>query len=437
MDTVVATQVPGAGPGARSARSLKQAARAAVAVGVVVAVFGFALPQFTSAGEVWHAVGHVGWRGAAMLAASAVWNLVTYWLVWMAAVPNLGLRRAALIAQAPTAVANTVPAGSYVAVALTYSMLRSWGHRRSSATLAVVITGAWNNFAKLALPVVALVALAIDGDVDGPRVIAAIVGLGGLAAVVAMFAAAMHTDAAAARVARVAARVATPVLRLLRRPAPRGWDVAMRRFRVRAGALLASRWHLITIATVVGHLSLFLVLLASVRTTGIPAGAVSGAEVLAVFAFARLATAVPLSPGGLGVVELALTTGLVAAGGERAPVVAAVLVYRALTYLLQIPLGAAAYLVWRRTAGRAEVAPGAVPSTPAAGDPLLSRRSTSTWSTSRWSWRRPLLRGPAGSIVSGPAVPPGGDRAARTSDEDRARSGGTMSTEAPTGEEPA
>src|SRR3546814_13147588 len=43
---------------------------------------------------------------------------------------------------------------------------------------------------------------------------------------------------------------------------------------------------------------------------------------------------------GLRVVELALTTGLAAAGGTRAPVVAAVLVYRALTYLLQIPLGA-------------------------------------------------------------------------------------------------
>jgi len=357
MGTHVTTRIPGSGPGAGSARSFKRAARSAVAAVVVVAVFGFALPRFASAGAVWHAIGHVGWRGAALLAAVASWNLVTYWLVWMAAVPNLGLRRAALLAQAPTAVANTVPAGSYVAVALTYSMLRSWGHRRSSATLAMVVTGVWNNFAKLALPVVALAALAIDGDVDTPRVVAAILGLGGLAAAVAVFAAAMRTDAAAARVAGVAAAVATPVLRLLRRPAPRGWDVAMRRFRARAGGLLAARWRLLTATTVVGHLSLFFVLLASIRTTGIPAAEVSGAEVLAVFAFARLATAVPFSPGGLGVVELALTTGLVAAGGARAPVVAAVLVYRALTYLLQIPLGAAAYLVWRRTARRAAPAP--------------------------------------------------------------------------------
>ena len=40
------------------------------------------------------------------------------------------------------------------------------------------------------------------------------------------------------------------------------------------------------------------------------------AEALAVFAFARLLTAIPFTPGGLGVIELALITGL--AAGRRA-----------------------------------------------------------------------------------------------------------------------
>lgn len=347
----------GAGRTRRSPGPLQRAARVALAVAVAVAVFGFALPRFASAAEVWHALGHVGWRGAALLAVAAGWNLVTYWLVWMAAVPNLGLRRAALVAQAPTAVANTMPAGSYVAVALTYSMLRSWGLRRPSATLAIVVTGIWNNFAKLALPVVALAALAIGGDVDAPRVIAAAAGLGGLVAAVAVFAAAMRTDAAASRMARVAAKATAPLLRLIRRPAPSGWDVAMRRFRARAGSLLGARWHVLTAATAVGHLSLFLVLLASLRAAGVPEAEVGSAEALAVFAFARLATAVPFSPGGLGVVELAFTAGLVAAGGGRGPVVAAVLVYRALTYLVQIPLGGVAYVLWRRTVRRVGARP--------------------------------------------------------------------------------
>lgn len=312
-------------------------------------MFGFALPRFASAGAVWHAVAHVSGGDASVLVLAASWNLATYWLVWMAAVPNLRARRAVLVTLAPTAVANTVPAGSYVAVALTYSMLRSWGYRRSAATLAMVVTGVWNNFAKLAVPLLALAALAVGGDVTASRVVAAVGGVAGLAAAVGAFVAAMRTDAAASRLAGVSAAVATPVLRLLRRPAPHGWDVAVRRFRYRARDLLSRRWHVLTAATLASHLSLFIVLLVAVRATGVPPADVRWSELLAVFAFARLATAVPFSPGGVGFVELALTTGIVGAGGARAPVVAGVLVYRALTYLLQIPMGAAAYLLWRAT----------------------------------------------------------------------------------------
>jgi len=42
----------------------------------------------------------------------------------------------------------------------------------------------------------------------------------------------------------------------------------------------------------------------------------------------------------------------VVAGGNEESVVAGVLVYRALTYLLPIPLGALTYLWWRRRGGR-------------------------------------------------------------------------------------
>jgi uncharacterized protein (TIRG00374 family) len=80
----------------------------------------------------------------------------------------------------------------------------------------------------------------------------------------------------------------------------------------------------------------------------VDAAEVSVVEALAVFAFARLLTAVPFTPGGLGVVEVAMITGLAAAGGDRALVAAAVLVYRALTYVLPIPLGLGTYVFWRR-----------------------------------------------------------------------------------------
>ena len=127
-----------------------------------------------------------------------------------------------------------------------------------------------------------------------------------------------------------------------------GWDRATTKFRDRTVLLLRARWHWITLATVVSHLSLFVVLLLALRFVGVSAEQVSVAEALAVFAFARLLTAIPFTPGGLGVIELALITGLSAAGGPRALVAAAVLIFRALTYVLPIPIGLGTYIFWRR-----------------------------------------------------------------------------------------
>jgi uncharacterized protein (TIRG00374 family) len=75
--------------------------------------------------------------------------------------------------------------------------------------------------------------------------------------------------------------------------------------------------------------------------------------VLAVFSFARLATAIPFTPGGAGVVEAVLIGGLVAAGGDREQVTAAVLVFRALTWALPILVGVGCYLWWRRQSFKA------------------------------------------------------------------------------------
>jgi uncharacterized membrane protein YbhN (UPF0104 family) len=59
------------------------------------------------------------------------------------------------------------------------------------------------------------------------------------------------------------------------------------------------------------------------------------------------------------VVELGLAAALVLAGGEEAPVVAAVLVFRVLTFLLPIPIGAFTWWRWRRTEGRLAAPAGA------------------------------------------------------------------------------
>jgi uncharacterized protein (TIRG00374 family) len=135
------------------------------------------------------------------------------------------------------------------------------------------------------------------------------------------------------------------------------WGEGAVRFRTQTIGLIRRRWLPITLTTLVSHLALYFVLLLALRHIGISGREVSWAQVLGVFAFVRLISAVPLTPGGLGLVELGYIGGLVLAGRGhadvpvevfRAQVAAAVLLFRALTYGVQIPLGGITYLIWQR-----------------------------------------------------------------------------------------
>ena len=141
--------------------------------------------------------------------------------------------------------------------------------------------------------------------------------------------------------------IASRLVRPFKREPFQQWGAGFVRFRSQSIELLRRRWHLITLATVVSHLSLFALLLMSLRHMGVSSDTVTGAEALAAFAVVRLVTAVPITPGNLGIVEVGLAAALVVAGGDESLVVAGVLIYRALSYLLQIPLGLLAYIIWR------------------------------------------------------------------------------------------
>lgn len=80
-----------------------------------------------------------------------------------------------------------------------------------------------------------------------------------------------------------------------------------------------------------------------------------------VYLTVQLVRQVPISPGGIGVVEVALLAGLVSAGAPHGPAAAAMLVYRLLSCWIIIPLGALTYTALRR---RRTPAPGPTPRQP-------------------------------------------------------------------------
>jgi uncharacterized protein (TIRG00374 family) len=324
---------------------------------LIVAIFWFVLPQVADLSDVWGQVAAMTPLELGTLGAAAIWNLVTYWILLVQATPGLTYGQAAVLTESTTAVSNTVPGGSAVAIGLTYGMLTSWGFSRSRSTISVLVSGIWNNFAKLGMPIVGLALLAAQGSANAGGLVAAVAGLVALVASIGVFALILRTEAFARRAGDTGARVVSRALGWAGRPAVTGWGDATAKFRDRVIGLVEERWLRLTLATVVGHLSLFAVLLLALRHVGVSSAAVSVGEALAVFAFVRLLTAIPVTPGGLGLVELGLAAGLGAAGGDHAEVVAAVLVFRVLTFVLPIPLGVCTYVFWRRNRSWRDSAP--------------------------------------------------------------------------------
>jgi uncharacterized protein (TIRG00374 family) len=332
---------------ARRSSPVRMALQIGLSLVLVVAIFYFLRKKFDPA-QVWAAVTDMTWLELSILGLLAIWNLCTYAFVWMTVTPGLRFWRAMVMTQATTAISNTVPAGSAIGIGMTYGMLGSWGYSRSRSTTAVLVSGVWNSFIKLGMPVLALALVLLQGGAGGGRITAALLGIVGLVAAIVVFALILHSEEQARRFGLLAGRVASRLLRLVRRPPVAGWELATVKFRDRTLDLVEHRWVAITVTSLVSHLSLYLVLLVALRDVGVSNAEVGWAEVLAVFAFARLATAIPFTPGGIGFVEGVLFTGLVGAGGDPDQVAAAILVYRALTWALPILAGIPCYLWWRR-----------------------------------------------------------------------------------------
>ena len=320
---------------------------AAGSIAIVVLVFVFVLPRIADYRDVLDVLGGLGWRDWVVLVAAVLLNLATFPPPWMAALPGLGYREGMAMTQASTALSIVSPAGAAVGMAASYSMLRSWRFGAGAVGLAVAITGVWNQFANLLFPVVALALLTAANEQHPALQTAALVGLTVLIVALSGFALMLSRPARARRIGDLAARLASRSLRVVRR-GPVSWGgESFAGFRSRALGLLRRRWHIITVTTLAGHLTVFVLLLVCLRAVGIAGAEVTVVEAFAAWALVRILGALPLTPAGVGVVEVGLTGALVAFGAPNAEAVAATLLYRALTVLPTLALGLLAAATWR------------------------------------------------------------------------------------------
>jgi len=337
------------GPPRRGRKILRTAASTAL----IAATFGFAIPRFASYRSVWASIHTMTWPHALLIATAAIASMTSYWITIRAVLPRLRMRQAASVNLGSNAVANTLPAGGALAMGVSWAMLSSWGLSTGDYVLYTLVTGIWNVFTLLGMPVLALLVMATATRPDAVLITAASAGLAVLAVMVTGMGLLLRSQAFALRTGRALQRLLAVASRLARRPPPADTAGSLSSFRDRAGALLAARGWRITAATAASYLTLWLVLLACLRGTGLSQAQVPWQTSFAAFASIRLLTALPITPGGLGVTELGLVGILATSAGPAASVqvTAAVLLYRAVTYLPPIPFGALAFLTWRIAPG--------------------------------------------------------------------------------------
>jgi uncharacterized membrane protein YbhN (UPF0104 family) len=242
--------------------------------------------------------------------------------------PGLGLRRSLLLNLSGSAVANVVPLGGAVATAMNWRMVRRWGHSDRAFVTFCVLTNALDVLAKLLLPLVA-VAVLLTLSVHVPETLWLLSAgcAAGLVLAVGLRAALSRTGALWSREGR---RTATA----------RAW---LRDSGARVAAVFAGGWHRMVPASI-GYVAAQVVLLyIALHAVGLQ---VPGTAVLVAAAVERVASLIPLTPGGTGIAEVATIAWLTATGLDPTAVVAGVLLYRAFLVVMEIPVGGLLLTGW-------------------------------------------------------------------------------------------
>jgi putative heme transporter len=318
--------------------------RAALSIAVTAAVFAEIVPRIASYGSVAHHLATVSASWAAALAGAALLDVLTTPLPWQAVLPQLPFGGALAFTQASTALTTVLPGGAPLGMAFSFGFLRRLQVGAGQAGFAVAVTGVWSQGMIFVYPLVG--AALVFGTGHLSRTTAAIAGVSaaGAAALVGLAVAALRSPVAALRLGDAAARVAARLARLVRRPPPDWSGEALVRLREERLGLLRRRWPALTAATLANQLTAYLVFELALRAVGISFGSLPASEAFLAWAIGRVISSLPLTPGGIGVVELGMIGTLVGFGAPHAHVVAAVLLYRGLIILPTLAVGACAFL---------------------------------------------------------------------------------------------
>lgn len=322
----------------------KRIVSSVVGVALAVVLLWWALPHFahTSWGAVWQALTAVPVLSVVGLFGLMIAGLWLYTFTFTGSLPGLSHARAMIVNVCGSSVGNLLPGGGAAGVAVTYSQLRSWGYSRRAISTSVIVTGVWNVLARVALPIVAVLAMLFgDGGLHPAVVSAATAGAaGGIALLVAFVAVLLSERAARVLGGMVARLLSWWRVRRGGRPASAEIIVDMRRQMI---DVVRYGWLPMTFG-LVGFFGIYYVLFwFCLNATGVQ---LPFPFMFAAYAVSRLLTAVGVTPGGVGVTETATAALLVSWGAAPAQATAGVVLFSLYAHFFEVPLGMIGWLAW-------------------------------------------------------------------------------------------
>ncbi len=251
---------------------------------------------------------------------------------------GMSLPRAMAVTVSRSAMSASLPAGSAVSAAYAFRQFRTAGASRRAAGNVTVLSGLLSGVALVLVYLLALL-LPHTGASTGSQTLIVVLAL--LAVALAVFgvdklmsrtiyvpveADGDDDDPAATGVVRRLVSTARRAVAQLGQLPPRTWTLSL----LHAAVNWATDFACLAAVAAAFHLDVSLTGLATIYLT------------------VQLVRQIPLSPGGIGVIEVALLAGLVSAGSGQAAAAAVVLVYRLLSCWLVMPIGGLAYAVLQR-----------------------------------------------------------------------------------------
>lgn len=320
--------------------------QAVVGIGLAVALLMWGLPYFaeTTWAKIWEVIATIPLSHAVGFQLLMLLGLWCYTFTFTGSLPGLTHSKALIVNLCGSSVSNLLPGGGAVGLAATYAICRSWGFSRRATSTSVVVTGVWNVLARIALPVIAIAVLwfsgvTLPGSLTDLALAGMLTGLAILGALVAIIA----SERAAQAIGRGLDAVIGPLVRRRRPDSTMRISALVSDLRGRIKHVVSHSWWSMTLGMIGFFGAYFVLFVLIMRGTGVT---LPLNLLFAAYAIGRLLTTIGITPGGIGVTEVATSVVLVGWGADPGGAAAGLVLFSIFTHLMEVPLGALGWLLW-------------------------------------------------------------------------------------------